>query len=342
MDGDWGRLGSRFRTPLVQHDWLLSCAEAFHADGELAVIAVQEGGELRAAAPLVRLPLAQGGGYELLGQRRLWEPSALLYDGADSLRCLSEALMGLERPLALVRLTRDPHVAAALVMAAAGRGKLMRQRVAPSPFLHVCSSWAEFMSSISSRRRYDLRRARRLLEKNGAVSVDFAQPSRENVLAHLDEAMAVEASGWKGREGSAAAVAVTTADFLRRFCQRAAEAGNLRVSFLRVDGRAVAMQVGVDYADRHWILKIGYDESYADTSPGVQLMHEVVQRVHDMGLSACEFLGSPEPWLQMWTRRARPCRTYSYYPYSLPGGWGYVYRLGIGVTRRLRKTPTDS
>lgn len=324
LGDEWNQLAAQHETPLVRHEWFLSCAEAFCEDGALSIVIVRHAGRLCAAAPLMRVPGRRGGGYHLLGVARLWEPCRILYDQPDALAELCRALVALRRPIFLVRLSRDINVTSALDSACSGKGILLKSRVSPSPFVTVDCSWSEFVQSRSSRRRYDLRRARKSLDERGAVSIEFFRPSPAEVDARLASAFAIEASGWKGSKGSAINKKPVMASFLRRYAQRAAQCGSLRVSFLSVGGRPIAMQIGVEWARRHWILKIGYDEAWASASPGMVLMHETVKQVFETGLSACEFLGSPEPWLRTWTRNAHPCRTLRYYPRSAAGLWGFA------------------
>lgn len=329
LGDEWNELASRHESPLTRHEWFLSCAEAFGEDGELSIVIVRDSGRLCAAAPLMRVPIHQGGGYHLLGVARLWEPSALLYDAPAALAELCRALVRLRRPIFFGRVSRDTNFAVAMRNACAGTGVLSAARVSPSPFLTVDRPWPEFLQSRSSRRRYDLRRAHKALEKCGTTRIEMLRPVPNDVDAVLADAFAIEASGWKGEKGSAMGVKPIMATFMRRYAYRAAQLGTLRVSFLSVEGRPIAMQIGVDWARRHWILKIGYDESWASASPGVVLMHETVRQVFEAGLVACEFLGSPEPWLRLWTRSAHPCRAVRYYPFSLAGFWGYVRRPAV-------------
>lgn len=329
LGDEWNQLASRHGSPLTRHEWFLSCAEAFCEDGELSIVIVRDSGRLCAAAPLVQAPIHQGGGYHLLGVARLWEPTALLYDAPAALAELCRALVDLRRPIFFGRISRDTNFAPAMRSACAGTGALSAARVAPSPFLTVDRSWSDFVQSRSSRRRYDLRRARKALEEHGTIRFETIRPAPEDVDAVLADAFTIEASGWKGEKGSAMSAKPVMASFMRRYAYRAAQSGALRVSFLCIEGRPIAMQIGVEWVRRHWILKIGYDESWASASPGVVLMHETVRQVFEAGLSACEFLGTPEPWLRLWTRSAHPCRAFRYYPYSMAGLWGYLRRPAV-------------
>jgi len=55
-----------------------------------------------------------------------------------------------------------------------------------------------------------------------------------------------------------------------------ASADQYSIQILR-DGAAIAMQLIVEHASRLWIYKVGYDEEWAEHSPGLQLMWEVMR-----------------------------------------------------------------
>lgn len=63
------------------------------------------------------------------------------------------------------------------------------------------------------------------------------------------------------------ACAPAKAAFFRDYLTRASAKGQCRVSFMRVDGKAVAMHLAVVWDERYWLFKIGYDEVYGRCSP---------------------------------------------------------------------------
>ena len=128
----------------------------------------------------------------------------------------------------------------------------------------------------------------------------------------------MEASGWKGQNGSALLCDPLRGAFFRRFALGASQKGLLRIAFMRIDGRAVAMQLNAESANRLWLLKIGHDEGFARCSPGQQLMLHVVRDAAMRGLQAIEFLGEPEPWTQFWTPTVRKCVALRAYPFTPP------------------------
>ena len=89
------------------------------------------------------------------------------------------------------------------------------------------------------------------------------------------------------------------------------------------------MQVAAVHGGRWWVLKIGYDERWAEHSPGIQLMWDVLREAFQLRLASFEMLGSAEPWLSIWTREQRAYRTLAFYPYN---GRGMV-ALGADIMR---------
>jgi CelD/BcsL family acetyltransferase involved in cellulose biosynthesis len=135
----------------------------------------------------------------------------------------------------------------------------------------------------------------------------------------LREAFAIEAAGWEGRSGSALACDALRQKFFRSYAAAACRRGALRMGFLRVGERPIAMQLGVEAGGRFWLLKMGYDEAFARCSPGTLLMREMIARAAAEGLASFELLGITEPWTRMWTRLERPCVSLRAYPASPRG-----------------------
>ena len=124
--------------------------------------------------------------------------------------------------------------------------------------------------AIGHRRQKELRRQWRRLSETGAVLFTAAtEPAA--VAAALDDFFALEAGGWKGRAGTAAA----NRDDLRRFTRTAVGAlaaeGKVSINRILLDGRAIAAGIVLRSGRGAWFWKIAYDESFARFSPGVML-----------------------------------------------------------------------
>ncbi len=152
----------------------------------------------------------------------------------------------------------------------------------------------------------------------GNVAFDIVTPDASNVSSLVDEAFAIEAASWKGADGTAVAQ-THWLPFYTQFATDAAHAGILRVCFMRIDGRGVAMQFAVELNDAFWLLKIGYDSRFDRCSPGSLLMLETLRYAASRGLRSYEFLGTDEPWTNTWTTRTRRMLHVKVYPFTLSG-----------------------
>lgn len=124
--------------------------------------------------------------------------------------------------------------------------------------------------SISGRHAKALRRLERRLAERGTLNFDEL-PSDGVVGPWMDEFMALEASGWKGREGTAIGQSATDRAFFMEFAEAAHAARRLQCLALRLNGAAIAMKLNVFTRDQGFTLKIAHDEAFAKFSPGVLL-----------------------------------------------------------------------
>ena len=334
---EWNALPQSQANPLLSADWFAVASHALESPAE--ALAVRRRGELAAVAPLgpdLRAGVAR---LQPLGVRALHEPSGLLYRDADALDSLCKALIDQRRPFILQRMPFGDALRIALAKAARGRGFLHELATPGAPAVSFSGDGdvAAFEAPLSSRRRQDYRRARRHLERSGVVTFDWREPSGNSVAAELEEAMHIEASSWKSRGGTTLLHTGRLHAFFHEYARRMAEQGKLRIAFLRVDGVGIAMQLIVEHASRLWIYKIGYDEKWAEHSPGLQLMWEVMRHACRSRMRGVELLGKVEPWLTVWSRETREYRTLIYYPFNLRGMNAFVADATLALRQKIQR-----
>jgi CelD/BcsL family acetyltransferase involved in cellulose biosynthesis len=118
--------------------------------------------------------------------------------------------------------------------------------------------------------------------------------------AAVEGFLELEASGWKGRSGTALLRRPGHAEFFRDMCARFAVAGRLELRSMEVAGRPVAMTCSLRAGDGLFQLKSAYDEAYAKYSPGVLIQLDAMDRVS----SAPE--GSSPSWIDSCTDPDNP------------------------------------
>ena len=130
------------------------------------------------------------------------------------------------------------------------------------------SPTAYYEATVRKKKRKEIGRLQSRLRELGEVSFRHLR-SADELPDWTDCFLSLEASGWKGRGGSALANTGATADLLRRSLAGALAAGKLDMLRLDLDGRAIAMLVNFLAPPGSFSFKIAFDEDYARFSPGV-------------------------------------------------------------------------
>jgi CelD/BcsL family acetyltransferase involved in cellulose biosynthesis len=300
LAADWDLLAARFHTPLLRFDWFHAAALSFCPPGELAIFVLRSHGELAAIATLVINPKYGFPRYELLGASLLREPSGFLYRDQASLSALIERITRLGTPVCLDGLSADAEEAVLLKEARGYHPRYSAVGSFASPWIPTRACWEQYYASISASWRSSLRRSEKRAKELGAVAYEMIAPDPGTVDALMHEVFEVESAGWKSRIGTAMQANERLGAFFSAYARRSAAAGKLRIAFLRINGKAVAVQLLVEDASRLWVFKIGYDELYARCSPGILLMHHVIHQSFERGVEAVELLGTNQKWLDIW------------------------------------------
>lgn len=287
--------------------WAVTSAATVARD-RLHVVVLGDVSKPRAVAALAQ----RAGGLEPLGASELFEPADVLAASADDRAELVDGLVRMGRPLRLRRAPADS--ATVLLLRAQRRARAIVREAEPAPTIPLTEAWTQIGGGLGSRRRSDLHRAMHRTHAEGELRIDLLRPDPDDVPALLDEAFAVEDRSWKGRAGTSLARDERRAAFFRRSAVEAARRGQLRVDFQRIGDSTAAMQVAVEWRERLWLLKIGYDEAFARCSPGVVLLAHAITDAARRGLASYELLGGDRRWVRAWTAEMRPMLAVAMYP----------------------------
>ena len=134
--------------------------------------------------------------------------------------------------------------------------------------------------ALGPRRHKELRRLGRRLADIGAVLFSTATEPAQ-VAAAIEDFFVVEASGWKGGAGTAAAGHEDLRGFIRAAAGALAAEGKISVNRILLDGRAIAAAIVLRSDGSAWFWKIAYDEAFARFSPGVMLTAMLTEELID-------------------------------------------------------------
>jgi CelD/BcsL family acetyltransferase involved in cellulose biosynthesis len=153
-----------------------------------------------------------------------------------------------------------------------------------------------FAGNFERKRRKEYRRLKARLSEEGTLESVGWTPG-EPVDAWVDDLIALEARGWKGRRGTALAADAAMATAYREALHLLAAEGSLRFWKIAFNGAPIAMMSGLVKGTQGWLGKIAYDESFARYSPGVQLILTATETLIDRErlalVDSCAIPGHP-------------------------------------------------
>lgn len=312
LRGQWDLMAADSRPIASGFDYQKAWAQGLSSGKQLRVIA-SDG----AIAPLVK---SRGfvGPLTLLAAE-MFEPLDVVGSTQDALEELAQAIRRTRLPVYLQRIPTDSLVIPALGKVYRAGAVVVKRPAAGAPIIHLNETWIEPESHLNSGRRSDFRRARRTAEKLGSVETLILSPSPAEVPDLLDEVVRVEAAGWKGAAGTALDADPIRRDFFARYCDAEARRGRLRICLLRIAEQNAAAQIAIQTPTRFSLLRAGYDEAFARSSPGNLLTRESIRHAARSGIATYEFNGNVEPWTRLWTEDELACCSLRIFPLSLTG-----------------------
>jgi hypothetical protein len=199
--------------------------------------------------------------------------------------------------------------------------------------LHRRPASTYLQETLRGTHRKELRRVRRVLGRE--LGADLVTVDRADDPRAVDDFLALEASGWKGRAGTALLSRPAHERFFREMCARQLETGTLQVLGLQAGARTLAMKVNLLAGDTGYCFKIAHDESLSRRSPGVLLEVDMVERFHDSTLRRLDSCADPDNEMinRLWPDR----RAIVTLVFVVGGSRGRLAERGLRTMQALRQ-----
>jgi CelD/BcsL family acetyltransferase involved in cellulose biosynthesis len=315
LEPAWNRLveeaGIEF--PFIRHEWIRAVWECFDHGGTLNIIMVQEEGRPIAIAPLMRDRVRMYG----IPVRRLRGISNVYSERFDFILSARRAecctaiwtyLADHSREWDVLELRQLPADSGAL-------GHLPRWNIerrlllaewvsTESPYIPVRQPWETYFKSLKKGHRANIRKSQHHLETSAPLGLDVVV-SNARFDADIEEALSLEAVAWKDEGGTAIRSRTDSRTFYRQILHTAGEQGWLRIYFLTLGGKRIAVRIALLFRNRVFMLKSGYDPQYAAYSPGHLLCHKILDEAWRLKFDEVDFLGNTEQWKLNWSRDLR-------------------------------------
>ena len=244
--------------------------------------------------------------------------------------------------LELTAVTRDDAAVARLAQRLEADGNLVHRRAGPACWrIELPQSWQQYLATLSSQHRNQLRRAeRRLLASGRAVVHRVHQPEElpqaERIFADLHQAR------WHalGQPGcfSSQRYAAFHGEMLRELLAR----GQLILFWIELDGKPFAAEYLMAAGDTVYHYQRGLDVSRLDFAPGRLGTIVALRLAIDGGYRVFDTLRGDEPYKAHFRARPIPCLEIRAVPAVFPAQIRHgIWRAGSGVKRWLAARMRD-
>jgi CelD/BcsL family acetyltransferase involved in cellulose biosynthesis len=312
--GEWGRLcdESGDEEVFYRPEWAQAYLHAFAPNADVILISACSGTKLRGILPLVRRRIIVGGFpiVKLTLPANVHSLRASLTvcpgeEGAAVLKALWQAAKSLPQwdTLDVANVAEASGLDRLVALAQAEGYRTARKRTSQTLYLPIVNTASAsipeksgtqpaWLAGTRPKFRSHLRRAKRQLEEQGMLELkhyNVADPEA------LEKFYRLEASGWKGAEGTAINCDPHTRQFYDAVAQAAARNGYLSLDFLELNGKPIAGHFGLNLRGRYFLAKAGYDEDFRRYGPGQLLVNEILSQTPQRGLHEFDFVG-PATW----------------------------------------------
>lgn len=298
---DWEALAEAAAepNPFYEHWMLLPALQAYAANegaaADFRCIVVWENGTLAGLFPMRLERRFHGLPVPVLRSwrhRNMLLCCAPLVHAKYAARCVAGVLNSALAPaIAFEWMPADGPVCAALVESALAAG--LPWVVSDAYARALLARDRDPRERFNSNMKNNLRRWQARLAEHGAVT-PVRLAAGGDLAAWTDGFLRLEASGWKGRQGSALACRDDDRRFIAAVFPEAFRRGRLLFTGLDLEGRPLARHCMIAAGEGAFTFKIAYDETYASCSPGIVAEVDNVR----------QFLETPGPrWVDSNTAR---------------------------------------
>lgn len=196
------------------------------------------------------------------------------------------------------------------------------------PYLALPESWADYLQGVDKKRRYKIGSYRRKLEAAFPASVTHQCVSKDdlndNTITELFD-LHQQTQQAQGRAG--AFVLTENKAFHNVLIKRFLANDWLRLYFLRVDNKAIAVVYSFNYNGVVSFYTTGFDAVWRDYSPGQQIIYYALEQAINERVKEFDFLRGAESYKFTMTKTVRE-DVRVIIPQTLPGKIiALVYRL---------------
>jgi CelD/BcsL family acetyltransferase involved in cellulose biosynthesis len=178
-------------------------------------------------------------------------------------------------------------VGTALLMELSARGQIFDRGGEVRPFVSLADGWDSYVGSRSANFRRNLKRAIRELEEAGALDYR-SESSVDRGIRIVEE---VDRLSWRMAKQRDVVSNERLIAYCRRLYETFPDPGLHVVRYLALNDKPIASLYGLIHANVFYAIKVNYDLSAAEGSPGFVLLNRVFEELALQGMERIELMG---------------------------------------------------
>ena len=313
LKDEWNDLltRSRFNTVFLTWEWQTTWwAHLGRSRGPLRILAVRDAGRLIAILPLYN---QEDGGHviQVVGCIEVSDYLDLIIEAGREEEVYAGFLEWLAGPDAppwdMVDLCNQPggslsHTVFPQMAEARGYNvEVFQEDVCPvialpagEPAGDPAAAWDAYLETLDKKERHEIRRKLRRVERETPEAVIRFIDGGADLPAAVDTFIALHRNS---RADKHAFMTPQMEAYFRAIAEALAQKGWLQLSFLEIEGQAVAAYFCFDYENAILVYNSGYDPTgVPQLSPGWVLLARVIQRAIELGRARFDFLQGDEDY----------------------------------------------
>ncbi len=311
LEESWNKListGSN-EVPFTTFEWFYSWWKAFGEKNNMLILIIKEGDDVVAIAPFmktsVKLCMIPVSAISFMDSFHAGRMGIIMNaDKPEIMRLLLSYLRThhAAHNVLLFNPIEKNSLTDRIIKTALNRENFMLKEAKSdfSPYIPISGTWEQYLGGRSRNFRHKLNRISNLFIKTGGYEIVLS-----TTPAGLDDVFDISRRTWKYGEKTAIANNPLNMRFYRILAQTMAEKNWLKIWVLKLRGKPIAFQYALDYKNRIFGLKIGFDQAYEKLSPSKFLAKHIIQYCFEKGYAEFDMIGKNDSYKMDWTNSIR-------------------------------------
>ena len=314
IKNEWNSLlaSSKDRNIFFTWDWNYLWYKHYRKDKKLSILIFEECGEMRGIVPLLRKNhsiLGVNCSYlENMGIPNSDYGGIIISDNCNEIAdqifdLLARFIREHKLSLRLDQIPISPKIEELKNRLSSNNFFIREQSMSQCHYLSLQGSWEEYRAKLSRKFIKEIERSKRRFERNiGEIS--FRRSSSVEELTN-DFDLFLDLEGKKRQHKGFEQIKNVEKGFLYDITQNFLANNWLYLSFLEVDGDAIACDLGFEYNNTYYAYMTAFDPSYHSYPIGKIHLYLILKDLFGRGLNELDFLRGDEAFKSFWNTSKR-------------------------------------